>query len=137
MVDERALSDDEDYMDEDYSFPDNFDDFQEDPAPQPPASSLPSQSKTSAVRPQRIESNQFPAGASATNTTAGTATRMPLPSSGSSRNTTPHKSSLGRGDSTQDNSSEFRGPYQHSKEMFKVFKQVQYMYIIGVKIRTG
>ena len=136
LVDENEPLEDDYYsMEEDFeefTIPENFDDFQEDPQPQMVASSGESLSHRPTVGPLKSAINAAPGWSNPTApTTVSTSqqrdvgTRGPLPTT----NTRPvsvlkPSASSGGGNASKDNSSEFRGPYEHSKEMYKVFTQV-------------
>ena len=153
---ENTPSCDEEFMDEDfesYSIPDNFDDFQEDPPLRKPASDgTPSSSISLAPAVHLAKLTNFehsfaktPSTNVTTSTTqsalSGTTTRGPLLATANARNVLPLKpassgsSSGGGGGGCKDDSSEFRGPYKHTKEMFKVFTQVQSVYSEGTHCR--
>ena len=126
---------DEEFIEEDhesYSFADNFDDFQDEPPPQKPTSVAQSCSVfTSPVNPsEESTSNQIIAststGISRTTSAQSTISRGTLPTTNaiSKFSVSTQKQVVSGGDACKDNSAEYRGPYQHTKEMFKVFTQV-------------
>ena len=138
---ENTPSYDEEFMDEDfesYSIPDNFDDFQEDPPPQKSTSNTPNSYVSLAPNVCLAKPTNFEKSFASTNVTTTTThsalsgTGGPLLATTSARNVLPLKPASSGGDGgdgggsgCKDNSSEFRGPYKHTKEMFKVFTQVQ------------
>ena len=127
----------EEFMEEDFE---NFDDFQEEPSPQELASGTPDP-PFSAIHPARPTFDQastrttVPCATAYSTQSAATGTRGSSLTATSARNVLPLKpaSSSGGGGGggnggCKDNSSEFRGPYNHTKEMFKVFTQVRCWY---------
>ena len=136
LVDENEPLEDDYYtMEEDFeefTIPENFDDFQEDPQPQVAAGCTESLSHRPTLGPLKSAVNAATGWSNpAAPTTVSTSrqrdvgTRGALPTTSTRPVSVPKPSaSSGGGNASKDNSAEFRGPYEHSKDMYKVFTQV-------------
>ena len=115
---------DEDYMEDDfesYSIPDNFDDFQEEP---PPQMSTPFSPLCSIADPPRPQITTKPPTAALQPVFVGNrGGAVPCTTVNTQRFQAVKPSSSGCG--AKDDSTEFHGQYRHTKEMYKVFTQVQ------------
>ena len=118
---------DEDYAEDDfetYSIPDNFDDFlQEDP---PPQASTPFSPPCSTANPPRPQiTNRTPPCSSAALQPVFVGNKggaVPCTTMNAQKFQAVKPASNGCG--AKDDSSQFRGQYRHTKEMYKVFTQV-------------
>ena len=115
---------DEDF--ESYPIPDNFDDFQEYPQPLKPTVSAPSTCLSSAACPPKSTLNQVSTRSQSTFSSSKSSYAGNRGPSSTATHTSVQvlKPTPGGGDACKDNSVEFRGPYPHTKELFKVFTQV-------------
>lgn len=120
---------DKDYVEDDfesYSIPDNFDDFQEEPPPQMFTPFSPLSSTANPPRPQITNSAPMCTSAALQPVFVGSrGGAVPCTAMNTQRFQAVKPASSGCG--AKDDSAEFRGQYRHTKEMYKVFTQVQHI----------